>query len=397
MKSKILVISEAWGSGGGGEISSYLITELLDELGFEIIIVHGSKVSVFPPHIRHIYTDMLNVKHKYLLWINCSILANEKWFINLVKESDVIFITKYCYPLIPAFKKFGKKVIVRLCDLQLLSHAAVVFNNNVMEKSNFITDAIRTELYQHKSLLRAAGAGFVAPLSNLSRLWVRDADIIICPSRKQAEMISEKYPDLVNKIKVIPSPLPRVSLIKRFLQEPVFLYLGGDSYIKGFDVFLNASWHILKDYSKVKFVLAGEYGKHSIRTLNNLNKLLNNRYVVLGKLPYNDVLGLYRNGYALIFPSLVEEPLPRVVIESMLMGVVPIASRVGGVPEIVEGTFAEEMLFSPGDSKELVDRMKLILDMPKEHLLDIGQKLRDTILKKFEIKKIKAELLKVFS
>jgi len=41
--------------------------------------------------------------------------------------------------------------------------------------------------------------------------------------------------------------------------------------------------------------------------------------------------------------------------------------------------------------------MKLILNMPKEHLLDIDQKLRDTILKKFEIMKIKAELLKVFS
>jgi hypothetical protein len=31
--------------------------------------------------------------------------------------------------------------------------------------------------------------------------------------------------------------------------------------------------------------------------------------------------------------------------------------------------------------------MELILDMLKEHLLDIGQKLRDIILKKFEITK----------
>lgn len=32
-------------------------------------------------------------------------------------------------------------------------------------------------------------------------------------------------------------------------------------------------------------------------------------------------------------------------IKEFYMDVVPIASRVSGVPEIVEGTFAEEMLF----------------------------------------------------
>jgi glycogen synthase len=30
----------------------------------------------------------------------------------------------------------------------------------------------------------------------------------------------------------------------------------------------------------------------------------------------------------------------------MLMGTLPVASRVGGIPEIIEGTYAERMMFS---------------------------------------------------
>ena len=45
--------------------------------------------------------------------------------------------------------------------------------------------------------------------------------------------------------------------------------------------------------------------------------------------------GLHSRAYALLSPSIWEEPLPYVVIKSMLMGTIPIAARTGGVPEVV--------------------------------------------------------------
>jgi len=78
------------------------------------------------------------------------------------------------------------------------------------------------------------------------------------------------------------------------------------------------------------------------------------------------MLKLYSRSHAVLVPSVWEEPLPYVITESMAMGTIPIASRIGGIPEVVEGTYAEEMLFEAGNVEEFVDRMKSILAMSKE-------------------------------
>ena len=39
-------------------------------------------------------------------------------------------------------------------------------------------------------------------------------------------------------------------------------------------------------------------------------------------------------------------------MEAMAMGTIPVASRIGGIPEIIKGTYAERMMFTLGDSEE---------------------------------------------
>ena len=58
-----------------------------------------------------------------------------------------------------------------------------------------------------------------------------------------------------------------------------------------------------------------------------------------------------------VLPSLTEG-LPRVVIEAMATGLPVVASRVGGVPELIE----ECALVTPGNSQELKDKIELILN-----------------------------------
>jgi len=49
-----------------------------------------------------------------------------------------------------------------------------------------------------------------------------------------------------------------------------------------------------------------------------------------------------------------------VLVESSLLDTVPVASRVGGVPEVVEGMPAEEYLFAPGDAEELAGKVEML-------------------------------------
>jgi glycogen synthase len=55
--------------------------------------------------------------------------------------------------------------------------------------------------------------------------------------------------------------------------------------------------------------------------------------------------------------------------ESMLMGTLPIASRTGGVPEIVEVSPDQDPLFEPGDEHRLADKMEKVVSFGKEMLL----------------------------
>jgi len=125
-------------------------------------------------------------------------------------------------------------------------------------------------------------------------------------------------------------------------------------------------------------------------------KELARNYMVCEKLPYEELVKLHARAYALLFPSLWEEPLPYTVVESMLMGTMPVAARVGGVPEIVGGSPAEEYLFTPGDVEELGDKIEALLSLSKESIVDAGMKLRDHVLKLFNSEEIENKIANLF-
>jgi glycosyltransferase involved in cell wall biosynthesis len=118
--------------------------------------------------------------------------------------------------------------------------------------------------------------------------------------------------------------------------------------------------------------------------------------VVLGRLPYSEYLKLHERAWGLLFPSIWEEPLPYAVVESAFLGTVPVASRVGGVPEVVEGTPAEEYLFAPGSAEGLAERVEALASQPRERVLEVGAKLRERALKLFDVERIEGELAGLF-
>jgi len=391
--NKVSIVSERWWPDGtGGILASHLIAGLLRDAGFKLTIVHGTREPVRLNGVRYIYSSLLSVRDKHRLWLNCSILARKHWLRKLINSSDVMYIPRYCYPLIPAVKGLGKKVVVHLHDYQPVSYNSIVFS----EQTRSGVDAVSFEILEHGSVARALFARFTSPMNRLCRLWLRDADTMICVSRRQAEIISRLAPELAGKLRVIYNPLPNIPLIKKSLGDPTFLYLGGDSYVKGFHIFLRASQEVLKRNLNVKFLLAGGFKDVNRLIMEELNRSFKRAYSLLGYLKHEEVSKLYSISYALLFPSICEEPLPYAVLETMLSGTMPIASKVGGVHEMVRGTRAEGFLFTPGDADEMVDRVEAILSMHREQLIDLGVELRESVLKRFDNERIKQQLLVLF-
>lgn len=80
----------------------------------------------------------------------------------------------------------------------------------------------------------------------------------------------------------------------------------------------------------------------------------------LGFRDRSSLSSLMRSGRALIFPSLWFEGMPMTLLESMAAGTPVIASRIGGIPEIVEHG-VEGLLFDPGNANQLQSSIRRLL------------------------------------
>jgi len=113
--TKLLVVSERWWpDGSGGILASHLIAKILQNTGFKLTVVHGTREPIKIDGVRYVYSSLLSVRDKHRLWPNCSILAKKHWFRKLISISDVVHIPRYCYPLIPVAKRLSKRVCLAL-------------------------------------------------------------------------------------------------------------------------------------------------------------------------------------------------------------------------------------------------------------------------------------------
>jgi glycosyltransferase involved in cell wall biosynthesis len=393
------VISELfWPEGSGGTLATYLITKLLATCDFKVTVITGTRNPARINGVDFIVDEAFRTPSKPARWFYFLTPSLRRRYKDLMRKFDIIYIP-FGYPLIPLAKELDKKVIVHLHDYQ-----PIAYNSTILHTHNYQGSLMRDikaeliyEALEHGSIKRAIAGSLFVPITALCKEWVSKADVVICVSRRQAEIISNRAPELAHKIRVVYNPPPETLPPEGKTQNPTFTYAGGGSYVKGFHVFMQAALNTLKRRNRVSFLLTGRFKREHEVLVRKLNDTFRERLRLLGRLPYQEVLKLYSKSYAVLVPSIWEEPSPYVVLETMLTGTLPIASKVGGIPEIVEGTYAEKMLFEVGNVEELVDRMESILAMSKEQIKDVGFSLREATLKRFNPEITERNLVKIFS
>jgi glycosyltransferase involved in cell wall biosynthesis len=395
----ILAISERyWPEGGGGEFATHLILNILRKR-FEVTVVTGTRSPSKLPGVKYVYEPLLSKREKPILWLNTVKLVHTQSFQKLLRESDVVYIPRFAFPIISYAKKLGKKVVVHLHDYIPISYTAIVLAPYEEHKHRITLDNIRLECM--KSLKHCIGANLLWWLSKLARKWVSQADKIICVSKRQAEIIADQAPELRDKIEVVYNPLPpeiiNAEPRKELDDTPTFLYIGGDSYIKGFHILLKAVKELGKQGIRLCIFLAGEYNYSNLRILSELRSKYQSLEIwVLGKVGYKDVIKLHEKSWALISPSITEEPLPYAVVEAMTLGTIPVASSVGSLPEIVGDCPAKKFLFKPGDVNDLIEKLKILTLQFKENILSLATECRNHIIEIFNKEDIERKIVGVF-
>jgi len=94
---------------------------------------------------------------------------------------------------------------------------------------------------------------------------------------------------------------------------------------------------------------------------------------------------VYRASHLVVLPSIWAEPFGRTILEAMSCGVPVVASRVGGIPEVLTGEFAQG-LFRPGDAEDLAATLQYVLNWQAQDL-ELGQRCRAYVGDRFSLSK----------
>jgi glycosyltransferase involved in cell wall biosynthesis len=84
----------------------------------------------------------------------------------------------------------------------------------------------------------------------------------------------------------------------------------------------------------------------------------------VGILSQDRLLSFYRKSRFAVVPSVWYEPFGLVVVDAMALGLPVVASRIGGLPEIVEDGITG-LLFEPGNAEDLANKLRFLWENPE--------------------------------
>ncbi|MCY1441645.1 D-inositol-3-phosphate glycosyltransferase [compost metagenome] len=213
-------------------------------------------------------------------------------------------------------------------------------------------------------------------------------DRIICISQHEKKLAIEagikikKISVVLNGINDIKLRPPKTSRIWPSNARKL-LFVGRFDQQKGADIFCDA----LKSLSQEACgILVGDYvlgDSQDLEIPNNVTRV--------GWLSSSELLELYASADALVMPSRWEG-FGLVATEAMRAGLPVIASRVGGLPEIVEHE-KTGLLFKPHDVQELV---KAIRSLDESSLLTMGKAGRLRFEKLFFVERTHREIMNIY-
>lgn len=392
---KIIVFSELfYPHGGGAELATWLYSKLLVEKGFEVSIVTKRfpgepLMEVLGNKMRIVRIPMrVTLGSRYDTLINIGILTNS-FIRNLIRESDVVYVPGGWYSMIPVAKMYKKPVVVHAHNYSLVCPTSLMYDfiNHKVGPSSLKSFMLHERVEKGRSMLSVITSCFMNELLGKyhSKLGMM-ADALIFVSKTQMELILSKVPNLKSKSYVIYNPIPICPLIKT--RQKGISYLGGKSFVKGFEVLMRAL-KMLKESNLEVYLTKSSESPRKLKMSNGISVNL------LPKISRKALMSLMSKTSIVVIPSLWPEPLPYVLIESMLYGKLIVASNIGGIPEIVDRHLKGVKLIKPGDYVELADTLDRLKSFNLEKINEMGVENREHVLKRLNNKEILKDFIKV--
>ncbi len=231
----------------------------------------------------------------------------------------------------------------------------------------------------HTDLNRTGRFGGIFQRALVQATWVTAVSAAtLSDARSMFPQIRDKSSVVHNGIAVdaidsppLPEGAPRLLCIGRLVD------------FKGFDVALDALALARRSVPAAHLTFAGDGPERDALERQAKRLGLEDAVTFTGLVSHEDVFGLIGESTAVLMPSRFREPFGMVAIEAAAMGRPIIASRVGGLPEVViDGETG--FLVEKDDPTALAQRLTELL-ADRKRLLRLGERARAATLQRFGI------------
>ena len=157
-----------------------------------------------------------------------------------------------------------------------------------------------------------------------------------------------------DQIAFVPNPASTKVTVTNPSSGDYIAFAGRVSQEKGVDTFLAAA----AQTPDVRFKVAGDGP-----LMSEMQAIAPPNVEFLGRLGPSELGEFYGKSRIVVVPSVCFEQCPLVILEAMARGLPIVASRIGGLPDIVD-EYVTGSLFEPGDAVALAHELRLLWDDP---------------------------------
>jgi len=275
--------------------------------------------------------------------------------------------------ILPVAKKKKIPLIMHLHDYKLICPNYRLFTKGkfcqeCLQKNNYCP-SIKNNCYNSRV------HSFLAYLEmtlhhKIWQIYKNNLDLLIAPSEYMRKLILKNGWPKEKVIKII-NPAPTVKKYKTE-EKNYLLYFGRLAPEKGIEDLILAA---RDSRHQLKLVGTGPLEK---KITKEFKKEINSGQLKLtGQLSGKKLEQEIKEANAIIIPSRWPENMPLALLESLAYGKIIVASRIGGLPEIIQDK-QNGFLFSPGKIKELTKQIKQLKGLKVSQKEKIKQRARQT-------------------
>jgi glycosyltransferase involved in cell wall biosynthesis len=199
-------------------------------------------------------------------------------------------------------------------------------------------------------------------IEKLEEWWLRKANQIVGLSKSIIELTSKYYGIKFKDPPIVPNPIDASVFNPKthYNNENIVLYTGRLEFRKGVHILIRAIPGVLEEVPQAKFIFIGDDCGMKSYLLKKANELrIQDCVEFIGQVPREKLADYYQHSSVCVVPSLWENH-PYAILEAMASGIPVIASRVGGIPEIISDQI-NGILVSPGSFLELTKAIIKVL------------------------------------